>query len=89
MLVDTYKSEINPTKLLSVPGGTDISKLKVSDLDADYGKLTPLKMAADLDPDEPRAGFNNAAIIQDISDHGFCAHFVETSVTHESPGGAA
>jgi hypothetical protein len=88
MLVDTYRSEIDASKLLSVPAGTDISQLKVSELDADYGKLAAYQTATDLDPDEPSRGFNNAAIIQDIIDHGFCIHFVATSVTHDIPGGS-
>jgi hypothetical protein len=84
MLVDTYKSEVDNKKYISVPVGTDVSKLSVSELDPDYGKLVLSRSGVELDPNDPEAGLNNAAILQDIADHGFAAHFATNR-----PGGSA
>jgi hypothetical protein len=80
MLVDIYRSSSNPKKFLSLPAGSDIKKFSFAALDADYRKVSPFKKGIEVDPSIPRAGFDNAIIVQDIADHGFSAHTAEIAL---------
>jgi hypothetical protein len=74
MRVDVYKSVSNPEKFLSVLAGTDMSKLSVAALDADYQSIALLKKDVDIDPSVPSTALSSTTIIRDIDDHGFATH---------------
>jgi len=86
MLVDVYKSSSDTEKYLCVPAETDITNFRIADLDSAYQNLSLIEKGVEVDPSAPRGGFNSAAIVQDILDHGFAAHSVVISVTGTSGG---
>jgi hypothetical protein len=81
MLIDVYKSATNSDKYVSLPAGSDASKFKLEQLDPDYHGLILFKKSLNVEATDHRAGFDSAAIIQSIEDHGFAVHHAAVTVT--------
>ena len=71
MNIDIYKSIKNGNKYLSVPAGTDVTKLKLpSTIDPDFLSLSPFKTAFKLDPSVKRAALDQDDVEKQINKQG-------------------
>lgn len=82
MKIDIYKSVKSGNKYLSVPDGTDVTKLNLpSGFDPDLLSLSPFKSSLDIQPSDQRAALDSADVIQQITDKGYAVHGATTTVT--------
>jgi hypothetical protein len=82
MKIDTYTSATNGGKHLSVPAGTDLSKMPFPNtLHPDLHKVYPRKKSEDIQPGDSRTGMNSADIIDQINKNGFAVHDTTITIT--------
>ena len=82
MKVDIYKSTKNGYKYLSVPEGTDVTKLSLpAKTDPDLLTLSPFKTSLELDPSKPRVTLDQEDLISQIKEKGFAIHGAKIEIT--------
>lgn len=77
MKIDIYKSNANKTKFLTVPAGSDITKLSVPD--TDYVSVSPFKKDREIAKGDSRIAFDSDAAIASIQTKGYYLHSFEIS----------
>lgn len=86
MKIDIYKSAINGNKYLSVPEGTDVTKLKVpSNFDSDLTTLSPFKASLEIDPKKPNIAIESVDVIEQIERNGFAVHGAKLEIKITAP----
>lgn len=77
MKIDIYRSTKSGNKYLSVPEGTDVTKLNLpADTDPDLLALSPFKTSLQLEPNMPRIALDQEVVIRQITERGFAIHEV-------------
>lgn len=85
MKIDIYRSTKSGNKYLSVPEGTDVTKLNLPvDTDPDLLALSPFKTSLQLEPNMPRIALDQEVVIRQITERGFAIHEVKVEIM-ESP----
>lgn len=75
MKIDIYRSTASKTKYLSIPAGTEPSKLKVpKDFDPDLKKIALFKSGTEIKSGDETIGLNSAEIIEQIKKNGYAVH---------------
>jgi hypothetical protein len=77
MRIDIYQSNVNSTKFLTVPAGTDLSTLKVRD--TDYVSVKPFKTDRECNEGDSRIAFDSDAAIAAIKADGYYLHRFDVS----------
>ena len=87
MKVDIYKSNKNGSKYLTVPEGTDVTKINLpTNIDPDLLDLSLSQKGLELDPNKPRIALDETDIENQISKQGYAVHGVSiTSTVRTAP----
>lgn len=72
MKIDIYKSLSSHTKYLSVPSGTDLAKIKLTD--KDFAEVSPFKSQLRIERGEKRIALDSDAVIDQIEKDGYSIH---------------
>lgn len=77
MKIDIYQSNANKTMFLTVPAGSDITKLSIPD--TDYVSVSLFKKDRDIAEGDSRVAFDSDAAIASINTQGYYLHSFEAS----------
>ena len=83
MKIDIYCSKNNSEKFLSVPSGTDVSKLKLQDdFDNDLIEVNLFKKEAEIILGESYIALDAVDLARQIKEKGYAIHFarIESSI---------
>lgn len=86
MKIDIYKSTKNGDKYLSVPSGTDVTKVKLPvGVDPDILSLSPFKTELELDRGQPRIALDQEDVEAQINERGYAIHGATIKIEITSP----
>ncbi|WP_347888607.1 hypothetical protein ABHF54_02500 [Nitrosomonas europaea] len=79
--IDIYRSNSNSSKYLSVPAGTDVTKLSVpEEFDKDLISLSPFKSEHEIVKGKPYIALNPDDVINQIEKSGYAIHGATISI---------
>jgi hypothetical protein len=80
--IDIYKSATNGRKYLSVPTGTDVTKINFPEgSDKDLRKLNPFKSKVRITAGVPLIALDSDDVISQIEKNGYALHGAMTVIT--------
>ena len=81
MKIDIYTSTINGEKYLSVPKGTVVSKLELTQpIDKDVQTLSPFRTRLEINPEKPHTALDVKDIAAQIETKGYAIHGAKTVI---------
>jgi hypothetical protein len=81
MKIDIYSSARNRRKYLSVPAGTDLSKIQFpANFDPDLRTLRPFKSQHEIVPGKPQVALNTDDVASQIQAKGFAEHSAAVTI---------
>ena len=75
MNIDIYQSTKKSDHFLSVPAGTDLSTIKVSEEEGKtYGEVKTFKKSLSIDASDKRIAIDSSNVIEQIANKGYAIH---------------